>query len=246
MVFYQINNYIFNASLIFGPTVRYRTIIRLCLDQVVFLILIAFGSKMKDFCSMAYTVNQIEKQTIVARLSVSLYQMNEFQLEKIMNLLENKDNCVDGVKKDSMILPSEDSSIKRQMIIAQIFILINNMDKDTLLLRLRPFSDPIFRWVREYPRLPCYILVDFAAKGRAYRSNIRDISASGVFIETKDAFKVGQEIALCFALTESGEILPFKLKGSVTRVYPDGIGVQYSNMTNYQREIINVLIGKSH
>lgn len=195
---------------------------------------------------MVYTVDQIEKQTIVSRLSVSLYKMNESQLESIMNLLENKGDSDENENLDAAMPASDNPPMRRQMIIARIFILINQLDKDDLLLRLRPFNDPGFRWVREYPRLPCYIQVDFAAEGRAYRSNIRDISASGVFIETKDTFRVGQEIALCFALSESGDMLPFKLKGCVARVYPDGIGVQYSNMTNYQREIINVLIGKKH
>lgn len=195
---------------------------------------------------MANAVNQIEKQTIVARLSVSLYKMEDSQLEKIMNLLENKESSDNGDIPDTLLTPGGNASMRRQMIIARIFVLINQMDKDDLLIKLRPFNDPGFRWVREYPRLPCYIQVDFAAEGRAYRSNIRDISASGVFIETNNSFTVGQEIALCFALSESGDMLPFKLKGSVARVYPDGIGVQYSHMTNYQREIINVLIGKKH
>ena len=86
------------------------------------------------------------------------------------------------------------------------------------------------------------MLVDFAARGKAYRSCIRDISASGVFIETKEPFEKDQQVALCFTLTESNETLPFKIKGRVTRIYPDGIGVQYENVTRYQRDIIDVLI----
>jgi Tfp pilus assembly protein PilZ len=87
-------------------------------------------------------------------------------------------------------------------------------------------------------------MVDFAAKGKAYRSCIRDISAGGVFIETKDAFEQDQQVALCFTLTESNESLPFKIKGRVSRIYPDGIGVQYENVTQYQRDIIDTLIKK--
>lgn len=195
---------------------------------------------------MAYTADQIEKHTIVARLSVSIYRMDDDQLLTILNLLENEfgpDNPSQNFDAD-VTFQSDDPNIRRQMIIARIFILIKQLDKDTLLLRLRPFQHPDFRWVREFPRLSCYLQVDFATGGKAYRSCIRDISASGVFIETGDAFQVGQEIALCFTLSESDEMLPFKLKGRVTRLYPDGIGVQYANMTNYQRDIINTLIEK--
>jgi Tfp pilus assembly protein PilZ len=196
---------------------------------------------------MTYTADQIEKHTIVARLSVSIYRMNDDQLNVILNMLEGDDG---KAKTPDTRLADRDSDrdaplVRRQMIIARIFILINQMDRDTLLQRLRPFHHPDFRWVREYPRLPCYIQVDFAAGGKAYRSCIRDISASGVFIETGDTFKPGQDIALCFSLAESDETLPFKLKGRVTRVYPDGIGVQYVNMSGYQRDIINTLIEKS-
>jgi Tfp pilus assembly protein PilZ len=196
---------------------------------------------------MTYTADQIEKHTIVARLSVSIYRMNDEQLTTILHLLESEDDSTIETDAD---LPDkdadrDDSLVHRQMIIARIFILIKQLDRDTLLQRLRPFSDPDFRWVREYPRLRCYIQVDFAAGGKAYRSSIRDISAGGVFIETGDEFKPGQDIALCFSLAESDEMLAFKLKGKVMRVYQDGIGVQYVNMSRYQREIINTLIGKS-
>ncbi len=195
---------------------------------------------------MTYTADQIEKHTIVARLSVSIYRMNEEQLLTILKLLEHEDDLdavTDGDTADQE-LESQDPLIRRQMIIARIFILINQLDRDSLLLRLRPFNHPDFRWVREFPRLPCYIQVDFATSGKAYRSCIRDISAGGVFIETGDSFRSGQDIALCFTLAESDEMLAFKLKGKVARIYPDGIGVQYVDMSNYQRDIIKTLIKK--
>jgi Tfp pilus assembly protein PilZ len=195
---------------------------------------------------MPATTDQIEKHTLVARLSLSLYKMDESQLQSILNLLENKpDGIIGGPESnDANALTDKDPNIRRQMMIARIFILIKQLDKDALLLRLRPFQHPEFRWVREFPRLSCYLQVDFAAGGKAYRSCIRDISASGVFIETGDAFKVGQDIALCFTLSESNEMLPFKLQGRVTQIYPDGIGVRYLNMSQYQREIIQTLIDK--
>jgi Tfp pilus assembly protein PilZ len=196
---------------------------------------------------MAQAADQIEKHTIVGRLSVSIYKMDDRQLLTILNLLENS-TPPDGPDGIPLTPPedTDDHDIHRQMIIARLFVLINQLDKDTLLQRLRPFQHPDFRWIREYPRLACYLMVDFASGEKAYRSCIRDISASGVFIETTDAFKAGQEISLCFTLSESNEMLPFKLRGKVTRVLSDGIGVQYEDMTDYQRDIINALIDKIH
>jgi Tfp pilus assembly protein PilZ len=191
---------------------------------------------------MAQNVDQLEKHTILARLSVSIYQMTGNQLEALHNLLE--EDSAEGAKNLSAIAKGPNAAMRRQMVIARLFVLINQMDKDLLLERMGTINHPDFQWVREYPRLSCYLMVDFAAGGKAYRSCIRDISANGVFIETGDSFEAGQNIALCFTLTESEESLPFKVQGKVTRIYPDGIGVRYENMTTYQREILNTLLEK--
>lgn len=196
---------------------------------------------------MTQTVDQIEKHTIVARLSVSIYKMETDQLAKILYLLENDDNTERYGDDGQPLMPeSNDPDMSRQMIIARLFVLVNQLDKDTLLQRLRPYQHPDFRWIREYPRLTCYIMVDYVSDGKAYRSCIRDISAGGVFIETTDSFKKGQDILLCFTLSESQEMLPFKIKGKVARTYHDGIGIRYENVTDYQRDIISALIQKKH
>lgn len=192
---------------------------------------------------MAKAAEQIEKHTIVARLSLSIYQMDDRELVKVLKLLDSSSFSENSEGDTNVYLErSEDPRINRQLIIARLFVLINQMDKDTLLQRLRPYQHPDFCWVREYPRLECYLVVDFAAGGKAYRSCIRNISASGVFIETQESFEAGQTIALCFTLSESAEMLPFKVMGKVVRVYAEGIGVQYENMSDYQRDIISTLV----
>jgi len=196
--------------------------------------------------SMAYTVDQIEKHTIVLRLAVSIYKMSEASLAELLDVLEDPSTKPDLLEGETDTHPSQEKSpaLRRPMMLARIFVLIKQHDRDTLLNRLRPLNDPGFKWVREYPRLTCYLLVDFAAKGKSYRSCIRDISANGVFIETSDPFEINQEVALCFTLSESNETMPFKVKGRVTQIYPDGIGVQYEQITHYQREIMDTLINK--
>lgn len=191
---------------------------------------------------MAPLVDQVEKQTILARLSVSIYKMTDGQLAALLETLEEEGTV--AVRDLPSLPPDADANMRRQMMIARTFVLINQMDKDMLLNKLQPINHPDFRWAREFPRLSCYLMVDFAAGGKAYQSCIRDISANGVFIETTNQFEEGQRISLCFTLVESDETLPFKVKGRVTRLYPDGIGVQYVNMTHYQRDIINALLDK--
>lgn len=191
---------------------------------------------------MAPLAEQVEKQTILARLSVSIYKMTDDQLEMLLDVLEERDSAARSELQQAKAEANRD--MYRQMMIARVFVLINQTDKDTLLFRLRTINDSDLRWVREYPRLSCYLMVDFADGDKAYRSCIRDISANGLFIETNNKFTDGQELALCFTMEESEESLPFKVKGRVTRIYPDGIGVEYENMTHYQRDILNALIDK--
>lgn len=195
---------------------------------------------------MAYTAEQVAKQTIVLRLAVSIYKMSDDQLALLLDALEQQSGSNHVHPEDAPLkYPSgNNEAIRRQMIIARIFVLLKQLDKNTLLERLRSLDDPDFKWVRRFPRLACYLLVDFAAEGKAYRSYIRDISAGGVFIESNETFEIGREVALCFTLAESSTTLPFKIKGRVTRIYPDGIGVQYEQMTHYRREILDALINK--
>lgn len=196
---------------------------------------------------MAYTIDQIEKHTIVMRLAVSIYKMNEPELYSVIEALD-ADNGVGGDHGGHPLagLSREKSDeVRRQMMIARLFVLIQQLDRNALLERLKLVKDAGLKWVREYPRLDCFLIVDFAAQGKAYRSCIRDISANGVFIETSEKFEQNQEVALCFTLGEANDVLPFKISGRVTRIYPDGIGVQYENVTHYQREILNTLINRN-
>jgi len=195
---------------------------------------------------MAYSVDQIEKHTIVMRLAVSIYKMNEAELIMLLDTLSNGEDETAGAN-DAFLKASsglDENVVRRQMIIARIFVLIQKLDKNGLLDRLAQLKDPAYQWVREYPRLSCLMLIDFAAEGKVYRSCIRDISAKGMFIETSETFESGQELAFWFTLSEANESMPFKVKGRVTRIYSGGIGVQYEKITHYQREILNTLINK--
>jgi PilZ domain len=196
---------------------------------------------------MVYTANQVEKHTIVTRLSVSIYTMPDQHLLDLLTVFEQKVKGagVDVSESMSALPVKSKTGVQRQMVIARLFILIKQMDKDTLLECLRSCNYTDLRWVREYPRLECLILADFAANGKAYRGVIRDISVGGVYIETSEKLTTEQSVALCFTLDKANQSLPFKILGRITRVYQNGIGIQYENITHYQQEIINTLITKT-
>ncbi len=196
---------------------------------------------------MTDSTEHLEKQIIVMRLAVSIYNMNDHQLPLLLETLEQPASEQD---QEPPALPPADysaydnSMMRRQMMIARIFVLIQKLDFKELLGRLRSLSDPEMQWVRKYPRIPCYLDVDFATKGKAYHSCIRDISANGLFIETTEKFTEGQMVDVCFSIHEANESLAFKIKGRVVRIRPNGIAIQYLQMTDYRREILTTLINK--
>jgi len=78
---------------------------------------------------------------------------------------------------------------------------------------------------RTYQRKSCFLSVDYATDDRAYQEFIQDISASGVFIETRYQLPVGQNIAMTFSLPSSQENV--KLTGSIARITSQGFGVAF-------------------
>jgi hypothetical protein len=186
-------------------------------------------------------IAELEKHTIVLRVALSIYRMDRAQLLDLYRCLQQSPDA-QNPEVHAGNPRAGDADVSDAMMTARIFVQIRQLDKDALLTRLRTLKDPAMRWVRDYPRLPCALLVDFALNGRAYLGCIRDISAGGVYIETTASLKPGQELALCFTLAERNEYLPFKTRGRVIRAYPDGVGVRYEQMTIYQRDIINTLI----
>ncbi len=78
---------------------------------------------------------------------------------------------------------------------------------------------------RERVRISIPRVVDFAVKGRAYRSSIENTSGSGVFIKTVGRFSdqyEGQDISM--TIESPGE----KRTGKIARVASKGIGVEFN------------------
>ncbi len=89
---------------------------------------------------------------------------------------------------------------------------------------------------RGYLRKPCLISVDYTVQNREYRSFILDISAFGVFIETKSYFIPGQDIKMTF--TVPTQQTPFKLNGQIVWSGIQGIGVKFKYLTRHQLDVI--------
>ncbi len=69
----------------------------------------------------------------------------------------------------------------------------------------------------------------FTVKDQSYSGISQDISAGGMFIQTPDAFSVGQSIILSIPLANKQKKI--KVPAQIVRVTPEGIGVEFLKKT---------------
>jgi Tfp pilus assembly protein PilZ len=93
---------------------------------------------------------------------------------------------------------------------------------------------------RKHVRVDCFVSVDYTDSERIFKDYIEDISTSGVFIKSREAFSVGEEIVLSMSLSREGSA--FKIPATVVRVASDGIGVRFKITSQVQEAIIESLI----
>lgn len=192
------------------------------------------------------SVDTIEKKTLMMRLFVNIYRMTDAQLHHLLTILDQGEDAGTGHSREMPAGSTEDKGemYQRHAIIARLFVLIRQMDKDKLLDRLETFGDPELHWWRSFPRMDCNLIVDFAVQGKAYRGYMRDISAGGIYIVSSDNFEIDQEISMCFSISDSNENMPFKLNGRISQIYPNGIGVKYHDIPYHQQTAIDAMVQK--
>jgi Tfp pilus assembly protein PilZ len=75
--------------------------------------------------------------------------------------------------------------------------------------------------------------ITFSSKNSNHQGFITNINRGGAFIETGDAFSLGQVIKL--VVPGDGIFKPLKLKGWVVRLAPGGIGVKFEKRSGRER-----------
>ena len=74
-------------------------------------------------------------------------------------------------------------------------------------------------------RMETYTETIFTIYDKDYKGVILDLSLSGLFIETDEHFSIGQEIIVNWTKFQDAKTI--KVRGRITRVEPNGIGVQF-------------------
>ena len=96
---------------------------------------------------------------------------------------------------------------------------------------------------REFQRLSTNTEVDVAVSDRVIQTDIRDISASGAFINASGKFAPDQDVRVVFTIP--GFEKPFKLQGKIVRVEANGIAIKFEDITPYFKTILDDAIWKN-
>ncbi len=93
---------------------------------------------------------------------------------------------------------------------------------------------------REYQRLENKTNIDVVIGDKLIQSDSRDISASGLFVNTSGTFETDKDVRVVFSIP--GVEKPFKLQGSVVRAEQAGVAIKFENITPYFKKILDDVI----
>ncbi len=93
---------------------------------------------------------------------------------------------------------------------------------------------------REYQRKAARSDIDVVVGDKVIQTDTRDISASGIYINTSGKFEASKSVRVVFSVP--GYDKPFKLTGMIVRVEQDGMAIKFENITPYFKKILDDVI----
>lgn len=113
----------------------------------------------------------------------------------------------------------------KSSVAVRLLEVIEAMSEDEQLALLKELEERLSKGKRDNKREPFFTTVDYSIEDRFYKDYIQDISDGGVFIETREPFRVGQEILLTFSRPNTEQYV--KVTGEIARMTSRGIGVKF-------------------
>ncbi len=94
--------------------------------------------------------------------------------------------------------------------------------------------------MRAHSRKSCMINADYVVESRNFEGFILDINPTGAFIETGEAFTIGQQIQLAFSLPNHPEQLT--ITGEILWNSKTGIGIRFKDLSRNQIDLITAFV----
>ncbi|MBR9980983.1 MAG: PilZ domain-containing protein [Desulfatitalea sp.] len=93
---------------------------------------------------------------------------------------------------------------------------------------------------RRYKRFPCALPVEFVYNEWAHQGVVSNISLSGVFLQTKGPFSVGQEVQVAFFSQSLNK--GCRIAGVIMRRDAEGIGIKFAAASINQMAVLRTVI----
>ena len=143
---------------------------------------------------------------------------------------------------DSIDWPNGTNESEEPDVTSRLIDLIMDIPKH----KQRQLLDWLSKWdlrgKRKHSRKSCLISVDYSTPERFYREFVQDISAGGLYIETREPLSKGEGISLTFSVPDSQ--VPIRVTGEIVRTEESGIAVEFNKISKYQEEIMSSLLKK--
>ena len=134
----------------------------------------------------------------------------------------------------------EKTGKKYSTIVSRLFQIVVQLDENLQKELLRHAETLLVKEKREEIRRSCDIPINYASNDRVYADQITNISANGLFIETRKPFIKGDEIIMTFRLQGFDKSL--KLRGEIARETQMGVGVEFRNISPHIEDMIRFIV----
>ncbi len=135
---------------------------------------------------------------------------------------------------------NKDIELGKNEVRAFLFEMIDRMSESEMRQLLNELEERQNKERRSCRRKDFSTMVDYNVTDRYYRDFIQNISERGVFIKTSETFSKGQETLMTFMSPDYQK--PFKIKGEIVRLHPDGVGVKFKIESEALRTALENLI----
>ena len=126
------------------------------------------------------------------------------------------------------------------IIISKLFQIVIELGEEQQKELLQHAEALLVKEKRDNTRKSCNIPINYASNDRVYANQITNISASGLFIETRRPLIKGDEVIMNFRLEGFDKFL--KLRGEIARTAQKGFGVAFKNTSPHVEEMIRYIV----
>jgi Tfp pilus assembly protein PilZ len=127
--------------------------------------------------------------------------------------------------------------------ILNLFEIILNLNENQQRMLLACAEKMFLKEKRNNTRKSCQIPIYYATDDQVYASHIKNISRTGLFIETQKKLPVGNIILMTFRL--KGFDKPLKIRGEIAHTESSGIGVRFLNPNPGLETVIGQFIDRN-